>query len=97
MLCKADLVTGVVGEFPELQGYMGMVYALNANEDQDVASAIYEHYLPKFAGDILPSGITGAVLSIADKIDTITSFFYLDKIPTGSEDPFALRRQTCRG
>jgi glycyl-tRNA synthetase beta chain len=92
-LCKADLVTGVVGEFPELQGYMGMIYASNSGEDKEVAEAIYEHYLPKFAGDTLPSGEIGAIVSLADKIDNIVSFFYVGLIPSGSEDPFALRRQ----
>ncbi len=95
MLCKADLVTGVVGEFPELQGYMGMVYALNSGEDKDVAAAIHEHYLPKFPGDELPSGETGTIVSLADKMDNIASFFYLGLIPTGSEDPYALRRQAA--
>jgi glycyl-tRNA synthetase beta chain len=95
MLCKADLVTGVVGEFPELQGYMGMTYARNSGEDEDISSAIYEHYLPRFAGDSMPSGALSAVVSIADKMDNIASFFYLDKIPSGSEDPFALRRQAA--
>ncbi len=95
MLCKADLTTGIIGEFPELQGYMGMTYALNSGEDKDTASAIFEHYLPKFTGDTLPSGQTGSILSIADKMDNIASFFYLDLIPTGSEDPFALRRQAA--
>ncbi len=93
MLCKADLVTGVVGEFPELQGYIGMIYALNSGEDKEVASAIYEHYQPKFPGDSLPSGEIGALISLADKMDNIASFFFLDLVPTGSEDPFALRRQ----
>jgi glycyl-tRNA synthetase beta chain len=93
MLCKADLVTGIVGEFPELQGYMGMIYALNSGEDKEVASAVYEHYLPKFSGDSLPSDETGAVVSLADKMDNIVSFFFLGLIPTGSEDPFALKRQ----
>jgi glycyl-tRNA synthetase beta chain len=93
MLCKADLVTGIVGEFPELQGYMGMIYALNSGEDKEVASAVYEHYLPKFSGDSLPSDETGAVVSLADKMDNIASFFFLGLIPTGSEDPFALKRQ----
>ncbi len=95
MLCKADLVTGVVGEFPELQGYMGMIYALDSGEDKDVASAVYEHYLPKFPGDKLPSGQTGTILSLSDKMDNIASFFYLGLIPTGSEDPYALRRQAA--
>ena len=93
MLAKADLVTGVVREFPELQGYMGMVYAGNSGEDDEVAAAIYEHYLPRFSGDILPSGEAGSIISIADKIDNIASFFLLGLAPTGSEDPFALRRQ----
>ncbi len=95
LLCKADLVTGVVGEFPELQGYMGMIYARKSGEDEDTASAIFEHYLPRFAGDSLPSGEIGAIVSIADKMDSIASFFYLDMIPSGSEDPFALRRQAA--
>lgn len=95
MLSKADLITGVVGEFPELQGYMGKVYALESGEDVEVADAIFEHYLPRFADDILPSSDLGSIISIADKIDSIASFFYLDMIPTGSEDPFALRRQAA--
>ncbi|NOZ68641.1 MAG: glycine--tRNA ligase subunit beta [Deferribacteres bacterium] len=95
MLCKADLVTGVVGEFPELQGYMGMIYALDSGEDKEVAQAVYEHYLPKFPGDKLPSGQTGTIVSLADKMDNIASFFYLGLIPTGSEDPYALRRQAA--
>ncbi|MBL7031974.1 MAG: glycine--tRNA ligase subunit beta [Nitrospira sp.] len=95
MLCKADLVTGVVGEFPELQGYMGMTYASISGEEIDVASAIYEHYMPRFAGDSLPSGEIGTIVSLSDKLDNIASFFYLDMIPSGSEDPFALRRQAA--
>jgi len=95
MLCKADLVTGVVGEFPELQGYMGMTYANLSGEESDVASAIYEHYMPRFAGDSLPKGEIGTIVSLADKLDNIASFFYLDMIPSGSEDPFALRRQAA--
>lgn len=95
LLCKADLVTGVVGEFPELQGYMGMIYAGNSGEDKDIASAIFEHYLPRFAGDSLPSGEIGAIVSLSDKMDNIASFFYLDMVPSGSEDPFALRRQAA--
>ncbi|MBI4654662.1 MAG: glycine--tRNA ligase subunit beta [Nitrospirae bacterium] len=93
MLCKADLVTGIVREFPELQGYMGMVYAKNSGEDEDVAEAIYEHYMPKFSGDFLPRGEIGSIISLADKLDNIVSFFLLGLAPTGSEDPFALRRQ----
>ncbi len=95
MLCKADLVTGVVGEFPELQGYMGMTYALNSGEDKEVASAVYEHYRPRFAGDSLPSGDTGTIVSLADKMDSIASFFSIGLIPSGSEDPYALRRQAA--
>jgi glycyl-tRNA synthetase beta chain len=94
-LCKADLVTGVVGEFPELQGYMGMIYAINSGEDSEAAAAIYEHYLPKSAGDPLPESETGAIVSLADKLDNIASFFSIGLIPTGSEDPFALRRQAA--
>ena len=92
-LAKADLVTGVVSEFPELQGYMGMIYASNSGENNQVASAINEHYQPKFAGDNLPSSEIGTVVSLAERIDNIASFFYLGLIPSGSEDPFALRRQ----
>jgi glycyl-tRNA synthetase beta chain len=92
-LSKADLVTGVVKEFPELQGLMGRYYALHYGEDHEVASAIYEHYLPTHAGGDLPSTDTGAVLGIADRIDNIVNFFLLGLKPTGSEDPFALRRQ----
>ncbi|MEW6714268.1 MAG: glycine--tRNA ligase subunit beta [Nitrospirota bacterium] len=95
MLCKADLVTGIVREFPELQGYMGMTYALNSGEEKEVASGIYEHYFPRHAGDALPSCEIGAIISLADKIDNIASFFLLDLIPSGSEDPFALRRQAA--
>ena len=95
MLCKADLVTGVVGEFPELQGYMGMTYALSSKEDKEVASAVYEHYLPRFAEDSLPSGETGTIVSLADKMDSIASFFSIGLIPSGSEDPYALRRQAA--
>lgn len=95
MLCKADLVSGVVGEFPELQGYMGMIYALHCGEDKDVSMAVREHYFPRFPGDDLPSDEIGAIISLADKMDNIASFFSLDLIPTGSEDPFALRRQAA--
>lgn len=91
-LCKADLVTGVVGEFPELQGYIGMIYAIQSGEERDVAAALYEHYLPRYPGDALPSGELGTVISLADRMDTIASFFSLGQTPTGSEDPFALRR-----
>ncbi|MDR1774133.1 MAG: glycine--tRNA ligase subunit beta, partial [Clostridioides sp.] len=92
-LCKADLVTGMVGEFDELQGYMGKEYAKVAGEDSDVCEAIYEHYLPRFSGDILPESKLGCILSIADKLDSIAGFFAVGIKPTGSQDPYALRRQ----
>jgi glycyl-tRNA synthetase beta chain len=91
-LCKADLVTGMVGEFPKLQGIMGREYARLSGEGEDVATAVYEHYLPSFAGDRLPSFDAGAFLSIADRIDTICGCFGIGQIPTGAADPFALRR-----
>ncbi|MBI3398034.1 MAG: glycine--tRNA ligase subunit beta [Deltaproteobacteria bacterium] len=93
MLCKADLTSGMVGEFPKLQGVMGMEYALISGECTDVARAIYEHYLPTQAGGKLPSGIPGAVISIADKMDTICGCFAVGQNPTGAADPYALRRQ----
>jgi glycyl-tRNA synthetase beta chain len=93
-LCKADLVTGMVGEFPELQGIMGRAYARLQNEPEGVAQAIYEHYLPTRAGGPIPENLEGALLSIADKMDTIVSCFGVGLIPTGTTDPFALRRQT---
>lgn len=93
LLCKCDLVTEMVGEFPELQGVMGREYAQRSNEPEEVAQAIYEHYLPRFAGDELPTSLTGAILSLADKMDTIAGCFFLGLVPTGSEDPHALRRQ----
>lgn len=93
MLSKADLVTGIVREFPELQGYMGMVYAVNSGEGSEIASGVHEHYFPRFAGDRLPECDMGIIISLADKMDNISSFFFLGLIPTGSEDPFALRRQ----
>lgn len=94
LLSKTDLITGVVREFPELQGIMGRYYALNDAEDKEVADALMEQYLPAYQGDRLPETETGAILSLADKIDSIISFFSIGLIPTGSEDPFALRRQT---
>ena len=93
-LCKADLVTQMVYEFPDLQGIMGREYARLSGEKQEVADAIYEHYLPRFAGDKLPDSRAGDIVSIADKIDTIIGCFGVGLIPTGSEDPYALRRQT---
>lgn len=92
-LCKADLVTGMVNEFAELQGIMGTEYALLQGENVNVANAIVEHYLPRFAGDIIPDSMLGSILSISDKIDTITGCFAIGIQPTGSQDPYALRRQ----
>jgi glycyl-tRNA synthetase beta chain len=94
LLCKADLVTEMVGEFPKLQGVMGREYAGLAGEAPEVSDTLYEHYLPTSADGTLPETGTGAVVSIADKIDTIVSCFSVGLIPTGSADPFALRRQT---
>lgn len=94
LLCKADLETQMVYEFPELQGVMGREYALIQGEDPAVASAIYEHYLPLQAGGDLPETDAGAIVSIADKMDTITACFGVDLIPTGTADPYALRRQS---
>ncbi|MGB5962301.1 MAG: glycine--tRNA ligase subunit beta [Coleofasciculaceae cyanobacterium] len=92
LLCKADLVTQMVYEFPELQGIMGSKYATKSGESAAVATAIVEHYLPKGAGDSLPQTLTGQVVSLADRIDTLVSIFGLGMLPTGSSDPFALRR-----
>jgi len=93
MLCKADLVSQVVGEFPKLQGVMGRIYAAIAGEPATVSSAIEEHYRPTYSGGPLPETITGSVLSIADKIDSICGCFSVGLIPTGASDPYALRRQ----
>jgi glycyl-tRNA synthetase beta chain len=92
LLCKADLVTQMVGEFPELQGIMGSKYALANGEDPAVATAIFEHYLPRNAEDSLPQTLTGQVVGIADRLDTLVCIFGLGMLPTGSSDPFALRR-----
>jgi glycyl-tRNA synthetase beta chain len=92
LLCKADLVTQMVGEFPELQGVMGQKYAVVSGEPQIVADAIFEHYLPRGADDILPATLVGQVVGLADRLDTLVSIFSLGMIPTGSSDPFALRR-----
>lgn len=92
-LCKADLVTNMVKEFDELQGIMGREYALLQGEDSEVADAIFEHYLPRFAGDITPTTPNGSILSISDKMDTISGCFAIGIQPTGSQDPYALRRQ----
>jgi len=92
-LCKADLVSHVVGEFPKLQGVMGRVYATIAGEPADVAAAIEEHYRPVYSGAPLPETTTGALLGIADKIDSICGCFSVGLVPTGASDPYALRRQ----
>jgi glycyl-tRNA synthetase beta chain len=92
LLCKADLVTQMVGEFPELQGVMGQKYALSSGEPEVVATAIYEHYLPRGAGDDLPQTLAGQVVGLSDRLDTLVSIFGLGLIPSGSSDPFALRR-----
>jgi len=92
-LCKADLLSSMVFEFPELQGIMGRYYALNAGEDPEVAEAILEHYLPRFAGDRLPSTPTGTALALAEKFSNLAAFFAIGIKPSGSQDPYALRRQ----
>lgn len=92
-LAKADLVTGMVTEFTELQGVMGRAYALLDGEEEVVAAAIDEHYMPRFAGDKEPQTMPGRILSLADKIDNLVATFSRGLIPTGSQDPFALRRQ----
>jgi len=95
-LCKTDLVTFVVDEFPKLQGVMGRIYAQKKNEPETVALAIEEHYRPIYSGGELPQTATGAIIAIADKIDTICGCFSIGQIPTGGSDPYALRRQ-CIG
>jgi glycyl-tRNA synthetase beta chain len=92
-LCKNDLVTLMVGEFPELQGIMGSYYALSSRYPEAVALGIREHYLPRFAGDSMPGGIEGSVVGIADRLDTIMGIFSLGLKPSGSKDPFGLRRR----
>jgi glycyl-tRNA synthetase beta chain len=92
-LCKTDLVSQVVYEFPNLQGIMGRVYALEAGEAPEVATAIEEHYRPTHAGGVLPSTLTGAILAVADKLDSICGCFSVGLVPTGATDPYALRRQ----
>ena len=91
-LAKCDLLTGLVGEFPELQGVMGSYYALHDGEPADVAAAMAEQYLPRFAGDGLPSGSVGTTLALADKLDTIAGIFAIGQKPSGTRDPFGLRR-----
>jgi len=93
LLCKTDLLTYMVGEFPELQGIMGQYYALQDGEPKTVSRAIEEHYHPRFANDTVPTSPEGSEVAIADRIDTLTGLFGLNKIPTGDKDPFALRRQ----
>ena len=98
-LAKADLLTDMVGEFPELQGVMGRYYALANDEAPDVAAACYEHYLPRFAGDSLPQTLVGTVLAIADKLETVIGIWGVGLAPTGDKDPYALRRHAlgiCR-
>ena len=92
LLCKADLVTQMVYEFPELQGIMGEKYAVVSGESATVAKGIFEHYLPRGADDIMPSTLNGQVVGLADRLDTLVGIFGLGMIPTGSSDPFALRR-----
>jgi glycyl-tRNA synthetase beta chain len=94
LLSKTDLITGVVREFPELQGIIGSYYASNEGYKESVSKALREQYLPSHTGDLLPETDTGAIVSISDKLDNIASFFMLGLSPTGSEDPFALRRQS---
>jgi glycyl-tRNA synthetase beta chain len=91
-LAKADLVTDMVGEFPELQGIMGRYYALHDGEDKQVADAIQAHYQPRFAGDVLPAGNIACAAALADKLDALVGFFGIGQIPTGDKDPFGLRR-----
>ncbi len=98
-LAKADLLTDMVGEFPELQGVMGRYYALANHEEPDVAAACYEHYLPRFAGDALPQTLVGNVVAIADKLETLIGIWGVGLAPTGDKDPYALRRHAlgiCR-
>jgi glycyl-tRNA synthetase beta chain len=92
MLAKADLLTDMVGEFPELQGVMGRYYALNDGLGHEIADAIEDHYKPRFAGDELPRNPTGVVVALADKLETLAGLFAIGQLPTGDKDPFALRR-----
>lgn len=92
LLAKTDLTTQMVGEFPELQGVMGYYYALHDNEPKAVANAIKEHYMPRFAGDSLPTEAVAQVVALADRIDTLTGTFGINQIPTGDKDPYGLRR-----
>jgi glycyl-tRNA synthetase beta chain len=92
VLAKADLLTDMVGEFPELQGIMGRYYALHDGESAEVADAIEDHYKPRFAGDELPRGSVGLCVALADKLQTLADMFGIGQLPTGDKDPFALRR-----
>jgi len=94
-ICKFDLVTQMVYEFPELQGVMGEDYARKAGEKESVARAVFEHYQPRFSGERSPATLVGALVGIADKIDTIAGCFSIGIIPSGSQDPYALRRQAA--
>ncbi|MDF2684070.1 MAG: glyS [Brevibacillus sp.] len=94
-IAKFDLVTNMVGEFPELQGIMGEDYARKAGENDIVASGVFEHYLPRFAGDQTPKSAQGAIASLADKLDTIVGIFSIGIVPTGSQDPYGLRRMAA--
>ncbi|MBX2858945.1 MAG: glycine--tRNA ligase subunit beta [Cellvibrionaceae bacterium] len=91
-LCKSDLISSMVYEFPEMQGIAGYHYALNDGESEAVAEALLQQYQPKFAGDVLPNSVTGAILALADRLDTIVGIFGIGAKPTGSKDPFGLRR-----
>lgn len=91
-LCKSDLVSDMVYEFADMQGIAGYHYAKHDGEEDDVAAAMKEHYMPKFAGDDLPATTTGAIVALADRLDTLVGIFGIDEQPTGSKDPFALRR-----
>jgi glycyl-tRNA synthetase beta chain len=91
-LAKADLLTNMVGEFPELQGIMGRYYALNDGEPAEVANAVAQHYQPRFAGDELPADAVGLAVALADKLETLAGLFSIGQEPTGDKDPFALRR-----
>ena len=92
LLCKADLVSDMVLEFDKMQGIAGTYYALNDGEDAETANAIKDHYLPKFAGDTLPETLTGCAVALADRLDTLVGIFGIGQKPSGSKDPFALRR-----
>ena len=91
-IAKADLLTDMVGEFPELQGIMGRYYALGDGFHEEVANAVEDHYKPRFAGDTLPRGQVGMIVALADKLETLTGMFGIGQVPTGDKDPFALRR-----